>query len=302
MDLAPWFSEAASRLGLSVGVDGTTLLIERHGTSVHLCDNSLADCDTTHKKQAQAAWILFGIRLGIDKLSMTDEEDKPTDSPMRFRRTPLRRYHEAPSVHGDRLPLLLPRLTRKIFEVVSSQQAFARKGMLPESDVLVVNETGTKLDILSLEEQQHADESEPERWRKVRSALFYQSYKVRPKEKIELEGGALRVFETVEGFGASRALLLPEFDYDASREYGYLAVPTRDQIIIARPTERSDAPSLLPPLRKAIASALQQSSFGLSDAIFQLHPNDVTPLHEGAFHVTEDGIDAEQLIDILSVP
>ncbi len=300
MEIAPRFSEAADRLGMAVSVDDSKLLITRHEMTVRLRDTSPARRGAEPQEMARAPWILFGIRLGIDKLTHPDDDQDKRDSPMRFRRTSLRRYHEAPSVHGDRLPLLVPRLTRTVFEAITSKSAFFRTWLLPELEVLVVCETGIRLELLTAREQRDADESDQQRWRNTRSALFYQSYKVRPRKQIEIDAGVLRIFDTTEGFGATRALLLPEYDYDASREFGFLAVPSRDQIIIARPDDRRRAHDLLPELRHTVGAALEKTAFGLTDAIFQLQPDNIKVFDDGHFHITDDGYSADEIIGDVS--
>lgn len=273
MPISAALTSAADRLGLELRSNKQGPLILRRGWTVQL--ESWAGFDERASRSARfaAAWALFGLRLGLDK--RVDEPDQAPSTPLHFRRTNLRRYHEAPSVHGEHLPLLVPRLTRQTFEAVAGEVAFSRPWLQADLDVLVVHETGRRLDILTGAEQEKASLDDDGRWEKVRSALFYQSYKVRPRQTLDVDGGRLRLYETSEGFGATRALLLPEYDYDAAREFGYLAAPTRDQIIIARPTDKAKAPQMLPALRELVDECLNDSQFGLSDAIFQLEPDSV---------------------------
>ncbi len=293
--------QAADRLGLDIDEMKTAVFcVERRNWTVTIDFQSLWNTAPVQKRAFLAAWTLYGVRLGIDHL--LEDDDKQQSSPMRFRRTNLRRYHEAPSVHGDRLPILVPRITRQIFETIADQAALFKPWAVPELEALVVRETGTRLEILTADQQSQSELSDEQRWEKVRSALFYQSYKVRPRQTVDVSGGTLRIFETSEGFGASRALLLPEFDYDAAREFGFLAVPTRDQIIIARPDDRQHADEMLQPLRKLIDEALTSSPFGLTDAVFQLGPNEVSLREKPTLFTESAGYDQRQIIADVSPP
>ncbi len=286
MQPAASVQRAADRLGLDICADGADLVLSRHDRTVRANLAGLAGDNAPSAANHHACWILLGIRLGLDKLA--DTADDEPHSPIKFRRTAVRHYHEAPSVHGDRLMLLVPGSTRRWFEAICGGRAFCRRWLQPDLEQLVVHETGKRLDILTEEEQQNSDLNDDERFQKVRRALFYQSYKVRPRTTEQLDGGRLRIFETTEGFGASRALLLPEFDYHASREYGYLAVPTRDCIIVARPKEQACASNLVEPLRERVSAIIDDSDFALTDALFQLEPQDVRMLDEPTFRFDTD--------------
>ncbi len=289
MEIATSVEEVAHRLGLGLEAeddDPSRLEISRRGQVVNVDTSDLVDASRPTLDHMRAAWFLLGIRFGLDKL--TPPDDGRPDSPQTFRRTQLRRYHEAPSVHGDRLPLLVPTVTREAFEAVSATSAFTEDWIVPGLCKLIVCETGKRLDILTVDEQEQSDKSDELRWEKARSALFYQSYKVRPQRTIDVDGGRLRIIETSEGFGASRALLLPEFDYDASRDYGYLAVPTRDRIIIARPHHRDLARKMLPALREAVRQSVEESNVALSDAIIQLEPEGLRTLEESSVELDID--------------
>lgn len=274
MELADDVREAADRLGLTIEEsDGGRLRLERHDWRVTLQVAELAGPDADPRDRDLVAWLLQGVRLGLDGRARPDESE-PYEAP-RFRRASVRRYEEAQSVHGDHLPFLVPRPTRRLFEEITDTRAFRRSWLLDDLEVLVVHETGIRMEVLTHRDQAEADLTEDKRWTKVRSALFYQSYKVRPTETIDVDGGQLRIIETREGFGATRAVLLPEFDYDASREYGYLAVPSRDRIVVARPQNEASAPRMLPALSEQVADSIRHCEFGLTDAIFELEPEDV---------------------------
>ena len=283
MEIADEVEGAADRLGLTIDGDDGLLCIERHGGRLQLDAHRLVAPELPRHRHRVAAWIFVGARLALDKLASGGDDD--VSSPMSFRRTSVRHYHEAPSVHGDRLPLLVPRLTRRYLEAGAGVEAFRRPWLQTDLETLIIRESGRRLESLTDAEQRDADLSADKRWEKVRSALFYQSYKVRPRQTVDVAGGRLRIFSTREGFGASRALLLPDFDYDAARDHGYLAVPTRDQIIVARPDNRQSAVEMLPALRQTLRSAIDDATFGLTDALFALRADDVTVHTDPSFEL-----------------
>ena len=296
MEPIPAASEAAHRLGLTVdGLGKSTVTVARRGIEVSLDGSRLQALGETLQALFALSWLLFGIRIGIDKRLGPSREQSQKPDALRYRRTSLRRYHEAPSVHGDHLLLLVPRAARRIFEIIAQTRAFRQSWMVDGLEQLVLHETGLCLDILTEDEQAASDLSEANRWEKARAALFYQSYKVRPRQTLDVPGGTLRILETGEGFGASRILLLPEYDYDASRDHGFAAVPTRDQIIIARPHHRSVADQMLPALRRQIDQALNASPFGMTDAILGLKSEELVLAHPGTFQI-EETVDIENLV------
>ncbi len=301
MQIAAAVAEAAHRIGLSLSVDGDPSLpikMHRSGWTVEIDAADLFDASKSRTHHLRAAWALLGVRLGIDKLSASDDDEPAPSSPQQFRRTPVRRYHEAPSVHGDRLQFLVPTITRQTFEAVAGTTALSRNWLFIQLEILLLRETGKRLDILTDDESQPNDSSDDRRWQKARSALFYQSYKIRPISTVDVPGGRLRIIETGEGFGASRALLLPEFDYDASRDYGYLAIPTRDRLIIARPREREVAPQMLPGLRDALTDSMGSSNFALTDAIVQLEPDNLRLLQEPTLRLDIDPPPSERILSV----
>ncbi len=262
------------RFSLSAEAHPETLSVQRHQWRLDLDAKAFGALSP-----GAQAWVLVGARLGFDfHLKASDnggERGARHDQPMRFRRARIRRYHEAPSVHGDHLPLLLPRIARRTFESITDAATFSRPWLIDGLDILVINQAGMRIDVLTEEEQNQSDLDAESRWDKVRSALFYQSYKVRPQNVDKLKAGRLRHFHTEEGVGGTRALLLPDFDYDASRDHGYLALPTYDDIIIARPEQRSSATSLLEPLEALLQSLVDGALLPMGDAIIQLTPKDL---------------------------
>lgn len=283
MELASSIARAADRLGLQIRWTPTSIEVRRHGWRAQVNAHDLMAEKASRRHHIDGAWLLLGLRLGLDKRQPQDSAQQDQHSPLRFRRTALRRYQEAPSVHGEHLPLLVPSITREVFETVAEETAFSRPWILSQSDLLILHQTGKRLDILTVEEARDSEDSESRRWERVRAALFYESYKVRPREEIAVDGGRLRIFRSTEGLTSSRALLLPEFDYDASQDGGLVAIPTRDCLIIARPEHPQEVNAMLPSLRHKIHDVQEDNVFSFTDGIFRLSSDDIQLLKQPTF-------------------
>lgn len=268
MDLAVALGEQASRLGLHLTWENPRLHIRRDDWAATF--NAQGWLDSAHSTQdiVVLAWMLVGVRLGLDKRIPAPKPQAPLH--LRFRRAQLRRYHEAPSFHGDHLPLLLPEIAHHAFEHTSGTRAFCRQWILPGYQILIYEDIGKRREILTTEDQQQSTESDHDRWRKARTALFYDAYKLRPRHRHPVDGGELRIYESVDGMGGTRGLLLPEFDYDSAQDGGYFAIPNRDCFIIARPSSPDSAHKMLPALDRAVSDACMASDFPMSDTLFLL--------------------------------
>lgn len=266
----------AKRLGLTLTDD--LMEARRQGIRVRL-PHTFGHTDLDVSDSHDIAWALLGVRLAIDHL-VPPAVARRTDSPLGFRRTNVRRYHEAPSVYGEELPFLSPTLTVRLFESLTGEKAFSMPGLLPHTSIVLIHEVGLRQRIAT-----EKDGFGPEKWSQARKALFYDAYKLRPAQRETVTDGELRFYRSTEGMMASRTLLFPEFDYDTAQDHGYLSVPCRDLFILASPT--TPGPSL--PLREALQSAtraaLKIEPFGLSDAIFALTRNTLELLDAPSFQI-----------------
>ena len=271
MTQAEFSNEAlAHALGLGLRHEGDTRVIERRGLSVRVRAAALPSPDTAVRR-ATAAWALYGIRLGLDVEH--SRRDAPRKEP-RFRRTAVQRYHEAPTFYGDHLLHLVPRWTRRWFEVVSQEDALWQPALDSGGNLeaVIIHETGLRIDVITRARQEAGDTEEATRWEKARTALFYNSYKVRGTTSREVEGVRLRTLTTTEGFGASRALVMPELDFDSAQDRGLIATPTRDHLLIVRPDppgehEHQKAKATL---SENLNHHFQNHPFPLTDAHWQL--------------------------------
>lgn len=268
----PEFSNEAlaHALGLGLRHEGDTRVVERRGLSVRVGAAALPSPDTAPGR-ATAAWALYGIRLGLDVEHA--QRDAPRKEP-RFRRTAVQRYHEAPTFYGDHLLHLVPRWTRRWFEVVSQEDALWQPALDSGGNLeaVIIHETGLRIDVITRARQDAGDTEEATRWEKARTALFYNSYKVRGTTSKEVEGVRLRTLATTEGFGASRALVMPELDFDSAQDQGLIATPTRDHLLIVRPDppgehERQKAKATL---LENLNHHFHNHPFPLTDAHWQL--------------------------------
>ncbi|TXD37637.1 hypothetical protein FRC98_08080 [Lujinxingia vulgaris] len=272
----------AHALGLGLRRDDDTWVVERRGLSVRIDESALPAPDTA-RERSTAAWALYGIRLGLDVEHA--RRDAPAKKP-RFRRTAVQRYHEAPTFYGEHLLHLVPRWTRRWFEVVSQEEALWRTSLNSAGhlNAVIVHETGLRIDLMTRARQEESDTEEATRWENARTALFYNSYKVRGVTSKEVPGVRLRTLSTTEGFGASRALVMPELDFDSAQDGGYVAAPTRDHLLIARPeppgsVERQKAKALL---SERLKRHFTDHPFPLTDACWKLE-RDAVLLCEGAW-------------------
>ncbi len=251
------------------------LTVSRHGRSVDLDASRLGE-ETLPDRQ-RTAWVLLGVRYGLDRLEALAAPAPADDGPMRFRRTNIRRYQEAPSVHGDDLPRLVPTAVGQVFEEITGERLFTAPGIRPKTEVLVVHEEGLLRKALTESDRTDLDESDDALIDRVRRALFYDSYKLRarpvPESPPEL---GLKKLETVEGLGATRALLYPEFDYDLAQDGGLLSIPSRDVVLLAAGTTDEHRRAL----RALTEEVRDAAAFPFSSALFELTATELRLLEE----------------------
>ena len=282
MESAPLIASVAHRLGLTLLSDDRGMILERASFRVVFPP----DAGASFQELNDLTWALLGVRLAIDNLT-PEPPSRRESSPMGFRRTNLRRYHEAPSVHGDHLLFLVPSLTSQVFEHLTGATPLRRPWILPGLEILLLHEEGLKLSILTEEKHQISESTQhlETRWEKARMALFYEAYKLKPREKTDLPDGILKLYSSTEGMMASRSLLLPELDYDTAQDQGYFSIPTRDTLLIAAPAASDPSPDLLASIQKKTSSLSAGDPFRLTDAILQLSRNDIQVASPPTFQV-----------------
>lgn len=259
-------AQMADTLSLSVSSDADRLRVERHDADVTASPNPLALLDLSEVRGRHVAFcILTAARLGLDRVCSDFEPGRRDSEPSR----PLR-YHEKPSIYGERLPRLLPGMAVAWLEAICDAEAFVSDWVLPEFQQVYVLETGRHLHTLATDDVALMTESPEKIRRNGRHALFYESYKLKPREKKRYSGGLVRIFRTVEGLGASRAVLLPDFDYDAAREGGSFAIPSRDTMIVGRPEEPENADAIADHVQQLASAELDEALFPLCNRVWRL--------------------------------
>ncbi|MGM0555622.1 MAG: hypothetical protein ACQEVA_04500, partial [Myxococcota bacterium] len=242
------------------------LRVTRSSRRLTVAPNPLANGDMTALEDRHAAFcVLTGARLGLDRLSSDYQPGQTSTQPNR----PLR-YHEQPSIYGERLPRLLPRIAVHWFEAISGVDAFVTDWEIDEIQQVYVLETGKHLHTLAASDLPAMEEDPDKIRRNGRHALFYDSYKLKPRHKKRYSSGLVRIFRSVEGLGASRAVLLPDFDYDAAREGGSFAIPCRDTMIIGRPDDSQDADEMAGHVREHAAVVLRDALFPLCNRVWRM--------------------------------
>lgn len=278
MSASSELAKITHRLGLNFELDRPGFhFLSRRGLRVRasLPDSKHAGWEKVH----ELSWFLLGIRLGIDYLLPPDKPAR-TASALGFRRTAVVRYHEAPSIYGDALPFLVPELVIKSFEALTGKKVLSTPWIFEGFHLLLLEEKGLK-QLITTRDQ--GEEKKDEDFEKARKALFYEAYKLKPSQKIEVPTyGQIRLFQSTEGMMASRATLLPEFDYDTAQDLGYLSIPTRDTFLIAAPENPGRSEELREALRRETLQRFRNQTFGMSNQIFGLSRDRLTPL--GAEH------------------
>lgn len=257
----------ASRLGLACrdATDplGSALTLKRHGFGVDIPDGVARKLSPQTPIGRHLAWgVFFGVRLAIDHRIH------------QFRPAEERTGEQA--LYGGRLPRLVNAVTLSWFEALSNTRLFTSDWLLESLKIAYLFESGKFVHALSGEEADQIPYSAEKSIKDARHALFYDSYKLKPSQKIKHPQGLIRVFKSSEGLGATRAILLPDFDYDAAREGGCFAIPSRDTMIIGRPKQRDDAANL----RQKVAALSHQM---LSDAPYPLCATIFDMTHDRAF-------------------
>lgn len=253
----------ASRLGLSIDGDTKHLKVSRGRMTVALEGPRLPSSANLSQR---VGWhhALTGVRLGLDRgLGVYDystERPDPEERP----RSPL----EKRSVYGDRLQRLVHDLTWRWAERVSGENLF-RTPWFEGYSVLYIREVQQIWHAWAEVDFEQADFDRDNLLEFSRLALFYESYKPRPDEE-KLTWGRIRTYTSTEGLTASRALLMPDFDYDASAAGGFFSIPGRDTMLVAEPAGEEHQKAARDSLVQRAAEHLSQAVLPFGAEVFQL--------------------------------
>lgn len=291
MTNTPSISDLADRLALELRAQDGRLHISRHGYEVVLPEQLSGRLDaSTPAARHQAYGVLFGCRLAIDRrLCDFDLRQERPEKPRQ-----VFHAHEVPSVYGERLPRLVPILAAKWLEALSGCRVFTTPWHVDGLAFVYLLETGKYLHTLCEEDLDKMDLTREKLVRDARHALFYNAYKLKPREKERTDAGLVRIFRTSEGLGASRAMLLPDFDYDAAREHGCFSTPSRDTMIIGRPASVDQSEVIWRRVVELTAEQLGAEAFPLSSMVFRLEPSEVLSGEHAGDSVVPPGEEADQ--------
>lgn len=226
--------ELARPLGLKVDEDAFT--ITRHEVTQPL-DPGLKNVDLNAAEgRALAAAELEAHRLSIDTMLAEWTSERERDE------LPDKVYqkYEIPSVHGERMPRVVPTQTLLRLEALLEQRCISTEAPVDNLSVVYVLEVGKHLHVMTRRTLEQTAMSSTKLRRDAQSALFYQSYKVRPAEERTYDGTRVRIYRTREGLAAARLTLLPDFDYNAALARGVGAVASRQEMIVVEPSPSGD--------------------------------------------------------------
>lgn len=186
---------------------------------------------TPHERRDIWATLL-GVRLAADRLESS--YDFSTERPAQSdRATQL-------SLYGARESRLVPRLTVRTVEALSGDKPVE----MPWSDDLV------EVFVTAWKREWHVF-ADPDFDRVgfdrnnlrefARYTLFHDEGSQKPRPVVEtVPSGKLKVFRHGDGRMAARAVLMPDYDWDATMQRGVFALPSYDAMVVGQPDTAGD--------------------------------------------------------------
>jgi hypothetical protein len=253
----------AKRLGLSIEADGEGWRWRRHEAVWAGAPGPYGAIEPA--EQRRAVWAQgLGVRLGLDTLAArwSPEIERPSAPERIFRK------EDVPSPYGERMPWLVPVEAVQTWRLITGREPVVRPWHDAGCCVVFVLELGSRWHVLS-EEEAAASLGVERLVEDARLVWFYASYKAWAHTQV-LEVGKLRVYETSDGLGAGRALLLPELDWDAARAQGFAAMPTRDALWVLEPGAGVDREAARATLEAMVSACYEAADWPLSRALLAL--------------------------------
>ncbi len=208
----------------------------------------------------------MGARIGIDRKTSTYDfsDERPSG------RERARNIYEQPMMYGERLQYLLPKLAVDTAEEISGE-AFVR---LPWVDddlcIVMLREVGKEWHVFAESDFDRVDFDRENLATNTRLSLFYQNYKPKPRE-TKVSWGRIREYSTVHGITmASRCILFPDYDYDASAAGGVLCIAGRDCFLVAEPRNDADPSHVVETMREQWEAQLDTQLLPMTDKWYQL--------------------------------
>lgn len=241
-------AETARLFGLAYDGDGQTSTFRRADTVVRL---GLGLDDRLPEERNALLIACLGARLGIDRLRFDTASQVVPPLDLIQRLVPRAAAALAARIAGVAAagPAWLPRTPFSLIYVheVAKDTVFATASDLKRGPAARAIED-------------------------ARRALFYRAYQLRPERTEVVGAGRLSVFRTTGGLASSVATLLPDFDYDAARDRGVLAVTDYDTLLVWRPQDGGRPGAAL---RRAVHGELRRSTLPLSRRLYGLRPSGV---------------------------
>lgn len=224
-------------LGLSLAFHDKHAICTRRGHQLHV-DLDETDVETTDKAAQRRLWsTLIAARLVLDAnaLEYTAEMERA--------RLPdqIWRKEDIPPEHGERFPWIVPVELVEVYKMFTGEALWAEPYLEEELRMIYVQEFGHHWHAMTANQANTHPLGLEKLRTDARRTLFYQSYKVRPSKRVKTAHGTIKYYETVEGLGASRLHLLPDYDYDAARANGFCAIPSRHLLMVAQPSGDREA-------------------------------------------------------------
>ena len=192
----------------------------------------------THQEREAATANLLAARFILDQQLV---EWTPDLERLPINQTPAYQKKDVPSSYGERLPRLVPTSTREQLEhnLKAQGKTLLHEPFSAHFDIIFALEVGKYFHIMTVEDAKLCNLDRERIIADARYMLFYQSYKIKPTKETHPWGKA-RHYITTEGLGATRAILLPDFDINASREDGFAAIVSRDYLLAVEPNSPED--------------------------------------------------------------
>lgn len=220
--------------GLGLALTQDTRQVARTGQALTLAE-SVNLHDLSGEGRALITAELLAARLILDhkQADWHPELERP--------KVPEKAYQkkDIPSSYGDRVPRLVPAHTRQRIAELLGEEHLLHERFDEHFDVIFVLEVGKYQHLMTHEAASAAHLEHARIIEDARYTLFYQSYKIKPERQTH-PWGKSRLYITREGLGATRALLLPDFDIQATREQGFASIISRDALLTVEPSSPND--------------------------------------------------------------
>lgn len=257
-----------AELGATLSLETSgELVLSRHGYSVALPSPLVSNLTGQDPLGRHLIYgVFFGVRLAIDRLACDfDPADERPQKPAQ-----VYHHHEIPSVYGDRLPRLVPDLAIRWFAALTGEQPVTTDWIIDGLSFVYILETGKHLHMLAESDIEQTELTRDKIIRDARHALFYDSYKLKPRDEKRTEAGRVRIFRTVDGVNAGRVMLLPDFDYDAAREHGCFSMPSRDTMVIGRPSAKEFSDEIFERVSQQTDELLASEAFPMCSHVHRM--------------------------------